>query len=141
MTVYPDSSFILPLYLADAHSPDARRRMAIRPLVYLTPFHQAEVANAMFQHVFRLQASLQEIGLAYANFERDCAAGLWVLTAQPERAFQVSAELAQRHVATLGVRTLDSLHVAAALELKADVFWTFDERQKRLAEVEGLATA
>jgi len=43
-------------------------------------------------------------------------------------------------MATLGVRTLDSLHVACALELKAERFWTFDERQARLAEAVGLNT-
>ena len=31
--------------------------------------------------------------------------------------------------------------VAAALELKATRFWTFDDRQAKLAEAEGLATA
>jgi predicted nucleic acid-binding protein len=36
------------------------------------------------------------------------------------------------------VRTLDSLHVACALELKAERFWTFDDRQARLAEAVGL---
>jgi predicted nucleic acid-binding protein len=30
--------------------------------------------------------------------------------------------------------------VAAALELKAERFWTFDERQARLAEAEGSLT-
>jgi predicted nucleic acid-binding protein len=39
------------------------------------------------------------------------------------------------------VRTLDSLHVACALELKAERFWTFDDRQARLAEVVGLDTS
>jgi predicted nucleic acid-binding protein len=33
------------------------------------------------------------------------------------------------------------LHVASALELKAERFWTFDERQKRLARTVGLKTA
>jgi len=56
----------------------------------------------------------------------------------PDGGFDACGELARRRVATLGVRTLDALHVAAALELKADAFWTFDERQKKLAEIEGL---
>jgi predicted nucleic acid-binding protein len=60
---------------------------------------------------------------------------------QPPTVFAASERLARRHVATLGVRTLDSLHVAAALELGAGRFWTFDDRQTRLAEAEGLATA
>ena len=37
-------------------------------------------------------------------------------------------------------RTLDTLHVACALELKAEHFWTFDERQAKLALAEGLKT-
>ena len=47
-------------------------------------------------------------------------------------------DLARRYGPTLGVRTLDSLHVACALELGADKFWTFDERQAKLAEAVGL---
>jgi predicted nucleic acid-binding protein len=38
------------------------------------------------------------------------------------------------------MRTLDTLHVACALELKADRFWTFDERQAKLAKARGLKT-
>jgi predicted nucleic acid-binding protein len=56
----------------------------------------------------------------------------------PEDAWSVCSDLARRYGPTLGVRTLDSLHVACALELKADKFWTFDERQAKLAEAVGL---
>lgn len=35
-------------------------------------------------------------------------------------------------------RTLDTLHVACALELKADHFRTFDERHAKLAMAAGL---
>ena len=59
---------------------------------------------------------------------------------KPDATFVTCERLARRHVAKLGVRTLDSLHVAAALELQADRFWTFDQRQARLAEAEGLST-
>lgn len=65
---------------------------------------------------------------------------IWAETAIPERAFDRSADLARRHGAKLGIRTLDSLHVACALELKAERFWTFDERQAKLARAEGLKT-
>jgi predicted nucleic acid-binding protein len=36
------------------------------------------------------------------------------------------------------MRTLDSLHVASAIEFGAKSFWTFDERQAKLAVAEGL---
>ena len=58
----------------------------------------------------------------------------------PENAFSVCADLARRHGPKLGVRTLDSLHVACALELKAERFWTFDDRQAKLAKSQGLKT-
>lgn len=39
---------------------------------------------------------------------------------------------------TLGCRTLDILHVACATVLNADVFVTYDKRQRALALVAGL---
>ena len=52
----------------------------------------------------------------------------------PENAFELCTDLARRYGPKLGIRTLDSLHVACALELKAERFWTFDERQAKLAK-------
>ena len=70
----------------------------------------------------------------------DQASGVWQQTALPESAFELCVQLAQQHGPKLGVRTLDSLHVACALGLKADRFWTFDERQAKLAKAQGLKT-
>ena len=74
----------------------------------------------------------------HEQLESDKAAGLWVEVGIPDRAFALCADLARRHGPKLGIRTLDSLHVACALELKAEKFWTFDERQAKLAKAEGL---
>jgi predicted nucleic acid-binding protein len=59
----------------------------------------------------------------------------------PARAWETAVSLARQYGSKFGVRTLDSLHVACALELKAERFWTFDERQARLAESVGLNSA
>jgi len=59
----------------------------------------------------------------------------------PENAFELCADLARRYGPKLGTRTLDSLHVATALELKAEQFWTFDQRQAKLAKAVGLKTS
>lgn len=56
----------------------------------------------------------------------------------PEIIFERATEIAQAHVAQTGTRTLDTLHVAAALEFKAERFWTFDDRQAKLAKAVGL---
>jgi predicted nucleic acid-binding protein len=140
LSIYADSSFFVAHYLQDRHSPEVDRRMALAPRVWLTSFQRAELVHAIQQHVFRGMITLSEANLALQDFEQDSADGVWVLAEQPKMTFATCERLALRHVATLGVRTLDSLHVAAALELKADRFWTFDQRQARLAEAEGLAT-
>ena len=56
----------------------------------------------------------------------------------PDGAFEACAELARKHAARFGVRTLDALHVAFAMELNAEQFWTFDDRQAKLARAVGL---
>ncbi len=140
MTIYADSSFIAPLYVLDVHAPEARRRMGTYPSVWLTPFNRTEVAHAFYLQVFRTRISITEAQLAWNNFEQDCARGLWIPVNLPERTWQTCVDLARRHGPALGVRTLDSLHVACALELKAQHFWTFDDRQARLAEAVGLDT-
>lgn len=94
----------------------------------------------MFLHVYYKKLAVDEAALAWSDFQQDCAAGVWIQIDLPERAWETSIDLARRYGPSLGVRTLDSLHVACALELKALRFWSFDERQARLAEAVGLDT-
>jgi predicted nucleic acid-binding protein len=141
LIVYPDSSVLASAYLRDIHSLEVARRLALRPNVLLTPFHRAEVVNAIFQQVFRGRLSEMEAQLAFINFDADRDAGVWLFANLPEKAFPVCVELAQKHVPALGAKTLDTLHVAAALELKADSFWTFDARQAEMARAAGLTVS
>ena len=73
-----------------------------------------------------------------ARMEEHVSAGRWILVPMPENAFELCAELARRYGPKLGMKTLDTVHVACALELKAERFWTFDERQAKLAKAAGL---
>ena len=141
MNAYIDTSFLVSLYITDRHSPAAQKLLASEPQLGLTPLHRAEWVHAVEQHVFRKHLSLREARKVYADFEEDAAAGLWPGVDLPAGAFELCAELARRYGARLGVRTLDSLHVATAIELRVERFWTFDERQRRLAAAEGLKIA
>ena len=140
MIVYADTSFLISVYLPDAHSIEADRRMASGPNLPISPFGHAEFANAIYRQVFLRRISEIVARRAWENFEFDCRSGLLQTAAFPETAWNVIADLARRYAPTLGVRTLDTLHVACALELRANRFWTFDERQARLAEAVGLDT-
>ena len=141
MKVYVDSSFLVSLYVTDQHSLDARRRVLSAGRMWLTPLHRAEWAHAIGQHVFRKSLSSAEAQKLHTQLEADVLARIWLEVAIPEHAFNLCADLARRYVPKLGVRTLDSLHVASALELNAEQFWTFDERQAKLAKAAGLKTS
>jgi predicted nucleic acid-binding protein len=106
----------------------------------MTPLNRSEVANAIHRYVFRGAVSPVHALAAWTHFEQDRANGIWTEIALPEKTWETSIALARKHGPTLGVRTLDSLHVACALELKAQKFWTFNDRQARLAEAVGLDT-
>ena len=140
MSIYADSSFFVSLYVLDRHTLEARGWLASGLVLWMTPLHVAEWAHAIEQHVFRRSASRSEADRAIELFNGDRKQGLWRETAVPEPAFEVCAQLAHQYAARLGTRTLDSLHVASALELKAEEFWTFDDRQKKLARSVGLRT-
>lgn len=114
--------------------------MSSRPKVWLTPLNRTELAHALQQRIFRKQFNEFEARRVWSNFEDDCKAGVWEFAGFPETAWRTSIDLARRYGPTLGIRTLDTLHVACALALRAERFWTFDERQARLAEAAGLDT-
>jgi predicted nucleic acid-binding protein len=140
LIVYADTSFQIAAYVVDVHSPSVLNRMAKRPRLCLTPFGRSEVANAIYRQAFIGRLSVAETQRAWRSFEGDCVAVVWQIVAFPGPAWGTCIDLARRFAPTLGIRTLDSLHVACALELGAEKFWTFDDRQARLAEAAGLDT-
>lgn len=115
--------------------------MNLFPSLWITPLNHSELAHAISQYVFRGKLSPPEAQQAWADFQQDCAQGIWNFSNLPETTWETSISLARRHGPAFVVRTLDSLHVACALELKAERFWTYDERQARLAEAVGLNTS
>ncbi|MGC2620995.1 MAG: type II toxin-antitoxin system VapC family toxin [Acidobacteriaceae bacterium] len=140
MNIYADTSFFVSLYLRGAHTPQALRHLAANPGVWFTPFHKLEFAHALAQNVFHRQISAAKADLVHTLLADDCSAGLWELVDFPQAALETGAGLARRYVPVLGTRTLDTVHVACALELKATRFWTFDQRQAKLAKAAGLKT-
>ncbi len=140
MTVYADTSFFASVYVEDRHSKAADELLISGARPIFTPLHRAEWAHAVARQVFYRRLSPTAAQAVYDELRRDLALGIWLETPLPEHAFDLCADLARRYAPKLGVRALDSLHVACALELKAERFWTFDERQAKLARAARLKT-
>jgi len=141
LSIYLDTSFIASLYLSDEHSREARSRIASAPTLWFTPLHSAEWEHVIGQHLFRGELSLSEAQRVNAKLEEHRASGRWLSVPIPEDALEVCGKLAREYGPKLWMRTLDTLHVACALELKAERFWTFDERQAKLAKAQGMKTS
>ncbi len=97
-----------------------------------------EFTNALELYVFRRQITAAEARKVHAHMREDIRAGLIAVSPISPEVFALSLRFVERWTAKLGVRTLDILHVATALELGAEHFETFDRRQKTLAEAIGL---
>jgi predicted nucleic acid-binding protein len=99
---------------------------------------EAEFTNAVQLRVFRKEWTRREARLVQEQFLWHQAAGVFRIEPLGTEVWDKALVLSHRHSAKLGTRTLDLLHVAAALALKPDVFYTFDVRQRKLAKAERL---
>ena len=153
MPVYSDTNLLVRLY---AEMPDTaetlqrfeklRRDRGTRlPITWL---HQLEMANALQQLVFLarqgrgIRMSPERAIIALADFDADLAAGqgLFHATVAVTELVREARQLSLRHTAGHGVRAYDVAHVACALLLACDVFWSFDAKANTLAKLEGLKT-
>ncbi len=137
MIGYADTSFLVSLYLPDVNSPAARAAMKSQPQLYLTPLHELEFINAVELAVFRHLIRRSDAKAVLRDFEQDWGS-VFALTPMPQESYSRAQRLARRHSPTLGTRSLDILQVAVALILKPGAFYTFDERQRKLARAERL---
>ena len=140
MIIYADTGFLCSLYTPDAHTARAaaymKRKAKTLPLTWL---HQLEFRNALRLRVFRKEITGTQRDASLNLMLADTASGLLLRTALPMDAVTEESErLSAQHSERLGTRSLDILHVAAALTLGHVEFLTFDHRQSALAKASGL---
>ncbi|HMD17603.1 MAG TPA: type II toxin-antitoxin system VapC family toxin [Terriglobales bacterium] len=134
MKIYVDSSFLVSLYSADANWPAAARTMqASAGECLVTTLGEFEVVNAFGLRVFRREVSAAQAQESVTDFEKDLRDGVLQLRGLPDAVFDCARELSRRTTAKLGTRAADLLHVAAAVELGVDCFYSFDQQQRKLA--------
>lgn len=153
--IYADPSFLCSLYGWDSNSSiatDTFSKERRRPL-FFTPWQRFEVNNSIRLAAGRLSRGghrvLFQVGNVLKTIREDLSAGR-LRHVEPDwrEALRLAEELSEQHSEDLGTGAVDVWHVAAAVMLNAEVFWTFDESQRKLAldcgrlpRVPALATA
>ena len=144
--IFADTSLLCALYREQDNSPDADRLMKQKA----GPVHVSSLVLFEFRQSTRFQAfrfskdrtqgfSKQEaqrtLGILQANI---AAGGLVISPVEWQDVHSIAEKLSAQSTMTGGHRTLDVLHIATALHLKAKEFLTFDGNQAELAKAVGL---
>jgi predicted nucleic acid-binding protein len=151
MKPYADTNFLTRLYLgldgaatAQNWLKDAMTQSS--PPIPITWLGELEMLNAVQRCVYvtrtegRLRVSPEFADAVRAEFQDALSQADFIQTAAlPYTMLRRQFEnLVLRHTAKHGFRTYDVLHVASAMLLGCDTFWSFDIQARRLAELEGL---
>ncbi len=140
MTVTADASFLVSLYGVNVNTPAARAWMAANAEpVLLTGALRFETENALRLACFRGRITAAELAQALSEIESDLVQGILIsVPLASDLHWEACQRISTVHTLTMGFRAYDITHVAAALVLRADVFLSFDGRQRTLAKLMGL---
>jgi hypothetical protein len=122
------------MYIKDVNSPAALGYLKQnKSALYTSTLTELEFFNAAERRLGRKQLIRSEVDQAYASFESDVGNGvLRVIEVEPAVWIE-TRRLILRHTASVGCRTADIIHLAAAVVMQADKILTFDLRQRALA--------
>ena len=140
MKTYFDTSVLVPIYLRDDRSEKVQRLLHghAGPLA-VTPLHLQELHNAIRLCQFWGQLTPPRATAVAQAIEGDERDGRLLAVIPPwSEVYKTGQRLSADHTPQIGARSLDILHVASALVLGAQDFYSFDERQNKLARAAGL---
>lgn len=140
MMEYADTGFLCSLYAPDAHTAKAAAAMRrMKSELAFVWIHQLEFRNALRLRVFRKEITPAQRDASLNLLLADLALGVLAHADASHGELMLEAErLSASHSERIGTRSLDILHVAAALVLGCQAFHTFDTRQGKLARAAGL---
>lgn len=138
--IYVDPSVLVGLLLRDAHSERGMELLAgTRSPVAFTKLVELETRNALQLAVYRQAGVEAVVDRAQERLTAILNDGRWIPTDLDYlRVVNRAHGLSRGHSRNLGTRSMDIMHVASAMELGVFDFWSFDERQRNLAERVGL---
>ena len=138
--LYVDTSVIVKLYIKEEYSFEVSHWIRKNnEAIPLTGFHELEFTNAIYLKQFRTEMTDEQGLLVLSKFDEHQRRGVYY---RPQinwtDTINFALGLSQSHTKTTCSRSLDILHVASALAIKANRFLTLDKRQSALAELAGL---
>jgi predicted nucleic acid-binding protein len=143
VNAYFDSSVLVKNYCHELTSPEAISLILAEPLpLPLTHLQEAEIRNALRLKLFRREMTAVTLKGSLSLLDEDIREGRFERPIYNAWAVYRRAEILSRlHASTTGARMLDILHIAAALEIEASRFVSFDQRQRAVAKSAGLKVA
>ena len=138
---YADSGFVVSLYLtSEGTSAQARKEVkrASKPIL-LSPLSLLEIRNALNFGINRGEISGTQRDAVLTEIDAQIETGFFRLVEASQSSIYAKArELSNKHTPEFATRSLDLMHLAAALLSDAGNFLTFDKRQSKAAVAEGL---
>lgn len=140
MVITADTGLMAKLYLVEPNSPQALAAIqTVAPPLLVTGWHLLEMSNCFQRAVFDNRITSAQAQQCEEEFLADQQAGLFLVSeVDHARVLRRARSLTLAHTPAIGTRALDLIHVAFALELEADTFLSFDDRQRKAAQAEGL---
>ncbi len=137
---YFDTGVLLKLYLPEPRAADAVTYVnGSAKAPFISPLHELEMRSAVRQKAGRGEITLAESESLITQIEADLSNGvLERLTVVWPDVFATAEALSSSHGISTLCRTLDTLHVALAIEFGFKEFCTFDLRQSLMASAAGL---
>ncbi len=138
---YVDTSVIVKLYIKEELSLEVSNWIITsNEAIPLTAFHELELKNAIYLKQFRREITEDQVQMVLLKFDDHQKRGVYYPSPLNwTNTMNMAIDLAQNHTKNTAVRSLDIIHVASALAIKADRFLTLDNRQAKLAASAGLS--
>ncbi len=138
---YADSGFVVSLYL-NTEGTSARARKEVKRAgkpIFLSPLSLLEIRNALNFGINRGEITCEQRNAVLIEIDTQIETGFFRLVDASQSSIYAKAqELSNKHTPSVATRSLDLMHLAAALLSGARTFLTFDKRQAKAGFSEGL---
>ncbi len=126
--IYFDSAYVAKFYLAEPDSARVRTLAEEEAAVGCSIIGRAEVAQVFHRKLREQAVRRSEMRALFAQFEADCAQGLWNWFPLTEGLIAEAAAAFRRLPAAVPLRTIDAIHLITAQRQGIKLLYSSDRR-------------